>query len=151
MPAGRPSKLTPEMDFALAVRVAEEIAIRQSLAVIHAAADNGDKDAAAWLRGEGYIHVTNAPHRSFFVRYTNQFERHSTDARRWTKAVYKRDGFTCRECGQVGGRLNAHHVKSWAEFPDLRYELSNGVTLCEGCHARHHPHLGMFQRGKKRT
>jgi 5-methylcytosine-specific restriction endonuclease McrA len=54
----------------------------------------------------------------------------------WRKAVMSRDGFTCRRCGAKGCRLEAHHIKPYADFPSLRYVLSNGLTLCVPCHKR---------------
>lgn len=56
----------------------------------------------------------------------------------WRVSVYRRDDYTCRKCGARGVRLNAHHIKGYAMFPDLRYELSNGITLCEICHKKEH-------------
>lgn len=55
----------------------------------------------------------------------------------WTKAVKDRDGWRCRECGSTD-RLHSHHIKPWARFPDLRYEVSNGITLCHACHEAAH-------------
>ena len=49
-------------------------------------------------------------------------------------SVFKRDNFTCQKCGIVGRELNAHHIKPYAKYKELRYELSNGITLCEDCH-----------------
>jgi hypothetical protein len=56
----------------------------------------------------------------------------------WRTAVFTRDDYTCQDCDQIGGRLNAHHLKPWADYPELRYELSNGVTLCYECHKQRH-------------
>jgi len=56
----------------------------------------------------------------------------------WRKKIYERDDFTCQKCGEVGGNLNAHHIKSWAKHPDLRYIIENGITLCYGCHRQEH-------------
>jgi len=53
----------------------------------------------------------------------------------WRKKVYVRDGYTCKECG-ARKRLEAHHIKMWAHFPELRYEVSNGITLCKKCHGK---------------
>ena len=52
----------------------------------------------------------------------------------WRKSVFERDNYTCIKCGLIGGKLNADHIKPFALFPELRFELSNGQTLCEDCH-----------------
>jgi hypothetical protein len=58
---------------------------------------------------------------------------------RWRLSVYHRDGFICQRCGDARGRnLQAHHIIGWAQDPALRFELFNGVTLCEACHKRLH-------------
>lgn len=52
----------------------------------------------------------------------------------WRKSVYKKDDYTCQCCGQRGGILNAHHIKSFAKNKDIRYDVANGITLCKLCH-----------------
>lgn len=54
--------------------------------------------------------------------------------RLWRKQVFERDNYTCVICGQIGGDLQADHIKPWCEYPDLRYEIDNGRTLCKKCH-----------------
>ena len=68
--------------------------------------------------------------------------RNSPDYREWRKAVFERDDYTCQYCGERGGRLNAHHIKSWRNYEDLRYEVENGITLCEECHKKLHRENG---------
>ena len=59
----------------------------------------------------------------------------------WRTSVFERDNYTCQECGQVGGKLNAHHILPWAKHIAFRYELWNGITLCESCHKQEHKRL----------
>jgi len=54
--------------------------------------------------------------------------------REWRDAVYKRDNWTCQRCGQIGGRLQAHHIKPYKKYPELRHDIANGQTLCIACH-----------------
>jgi 5-methylcytosine-specific restriction endonuclease McrA len=58
-------------------------------------------------------------------------------------AVFNRDKHTCQKCKYHGPKLHAHHIKAWAEYPELRYDPSNGITLCHDCHHAEH-------RGKPR-
>ena len=62
---------------------------------------------------------------------------YSSQYKDWRKKVFERDNFTCQKCALHGskGYLTAHHKKSFSHYPKLRYELSNGVTLCESCHS----------------
>ena len=52
--------------------------------------------------------------------------------------LFRRDEYTCQECGQVGGKLNSHHIKSWIHFLESRYDINNGETLCLSCHYEAH-------------
>jgi predicted DNA-binding protein YlxM (UPF0122 family) len=62
----------------------------------------------------------------------------------WKNSVKRRDGFRCQMCGVDGlvecphcgtkPSLHVHHIKSWIHHPELRLDISNGVTLCEKCH-----------------
>lgn len=67
--------------------------------------------------------------------------RDSTEYKEWRQKVYTRDNFRCVKCGSKL-KLNAHHIKSWKYYPELRYELSNGITLCEKCHVQLHQKYG---------
>lgn len=59
---------------------------------------------------------------------------HQSDYILWRTAVFMRDDYTCQICGQHGGRLEADHIKPWALYPELRYAIDNGRTLCILCH-----------------
>lgn len=63
----------------------------------------------------------------------------------WRKAVYERENYACQECGSTN-KINAHHVKSWRSYIQLRFDVDNGQTLCEQCHKEKHPHLERLQK-----
>ncbi len=52
----------------------------------------------------------------------------------WRIKIFQRDNWTCCSCHLVGGKLNAHHIKSWKDYPKLRFDIDNGITCCEKCH-----------------
>ena len=54
--------------------------------------------------------------------------------KKWRQAVFERDDYTCQKCGKRGGFLEAHHVKEACNYPDLIYDVDNGICLCHECH-----------------
>jgi len=54
----------------------------------------------------------------------------------WSKAVRLRDG-SCTKCGSLEN-LEAHHIKSKSQDPELKLHIDNGITLCFKCHHEHH-------------
>lgn len=69
----------------------------------------------------------------------NRILRESVDYDIWRENVFKRDNYTCQKCGAKNGQgkaiyLNADHIKPWSKYPELRYVVSNGRTLCLDCH-----------------
>ena len=56
----------------------------------------------------------------------------------WQQAVLNRDRATCERCGITGIEMHAHHIKSYKDFPDLRFDVANGMTLCHRCHWAEH-------------
>lgn len=57
--------------------------------------------------------------------------------------VYLRDDYTCRKCGQRGGKLNVHHIKNFSSHKSLRTLITNGITLCLECHRKFHRKYGI--------
>ena len=63
-------------------------------------------------------------------------ERNDMAYKEWRKNVWLRDGFKCKiDNDDCFGRIEAHHILTWNQYTELRYEVNNGITLC---HA-HHP------------
>ena len=52
----------------------------------------------------------------------------------WREQVFQRDDYTCQLCGEKGIELHPHHIKQKCDFPDLIFEVANGITLCRDCH-----------------
>jgi hypothetical protein len=69
-------------------------------------------------------------------------ERNTGDYKHWIKSVFKRDKYTCQHCGRIGGKLNAHHIKPFAKYPELRLDVNNGITYCRQCHIDWHKKHG---------
>ena len=60
--------------------------------------------------------------------------RHTVEGELWRKNVMKRDSFMCQCCGSTKN-LNAHHLYNFVDHLDIRYDVTNGITLCERCHS----------------
>ena len=57
---------------------------------------------------------------------------------KWVNAVISRDKETCQHCGIKEVELHAHHIKSYKHHPEVRFDVSNGITLCYKCHWKVH-------------
>lgn len=70
------------------------------------------------------------------------------ESKKWRSDVFERDNWTCQTCGVRGAALEAHHIKPFyiirneynmKKVEDALgckelWEITNGVTLCKGCH-----------------
>lgn len=67
---------------------------------------------------------------------------------KWREKVFKRDNWTCQNCGKKSGNgesvvLHPHHIISVKQCVNtdninLIYQISNGITLCFDCHWDEH-------------
>ena len=60
--------------------------------------------------------------------------RGSRQYKQWRKLVFQKNNYTCWICNEVGGELHPHHLKRFSEYPELRFNVNNGLTLCDFCH-----------------
>ena len=78
----------------------------------------------------------------------NMQARNSWQAREWRKQSLERAQHKCEKCGVqdnqtceccgVRVKLHVHHVKSFAKFPELRFDPENSEVLCPKCHHKEH-------------
>lgn len=92
------------------------------------------KENGVWNKGlVGFMSGENHP--NWKGGYSQAYrDRRNGQYKEWRKSVFTRDNYTCQKCNKTGCYITAHHIKSFAYFPELRYELINGLTLCEPCH-----------------
>jgi hypothetical protein len=74
------------------------------------------------------------PHWKGGITPINLAIRASMEYKLWRRAVFARDKWTCIWCGQVRGNIEADHIKPFAFYPELRFAIDNGRTLCHNCH-----------------
>ena len=99
-----------------------------------------DDDVSALVYG-GFLKPIEDGHYQIVHWYENNGSgtakaRNTYDYRQWRKRIIQRDG-ACVICGSTD-KLEAHHIKPFADYPELRMDENNGITLCEKCHKRLH-------------
>ena len=92
------------------------------------------------LRGPRHPHWKGGHSKERQARYG------APEYRAFVAAVLERDAYTCQHCGAHNGQgenvvLQVHHVKPYADYPALAYDVNNGLSLCIHCHR--HAHAGM--------
>ncbi len=68
--------------------------------------------------------------------------RNSVEARLWREAVFARDNYTCQKTKIKGGKLRAHHIQNFFQYPELRFAIDNGITLSDEAHKEFHKRYG---------
>lgn len=75
---------------------------------------------------------------------TKDEPRFTQEYKDWRNQIFERDNYTCVWCGAVGGRLEADHIYPQAFFPEKRYQIDNGRTLCKECHKNTFTYLNPY-------
>jgi len=88
------------------------------------------------LRTLGLMVGDKCPNWKGGVTPENHKIRTSFGMKEWRRKVFARDNYTCQECGKTKCYIESHHIKSFAKYPELRFDLENGITLCLECHSK---------------
>jgi hypothetical protein len=93
------------------------------------------KGLIPWNKGKEFLAVKGSKNVNWKNGVTpiNEKIRKSLEYKLWRAAVFKRDNFTCIWCGRMG-KIHADHIKKFSDFPELRFAIDNGRTLCVDCH-----------------
>lgn len=94
------------------------------------------KGIIPWQKGKqgrgGYLHHNWKGG----ISTANEKIRKSFKYRIWRDEIFERDNYICQmpDCDKTERYLNAHHIKLFSKFPELRFDINNGITLCKKCH-----------------
>lgn len=59
----------------------------------------------------------------------------SPEYTKWREDIKKRDNHQCQWPGCLSRtQIQVHHIKTWANYPGMRFVTANGITLCRKCH-----------------
>jgi len=84
----------------------------------------------------------NSPNWKGGITPENVSIRHSIEYHLWREAVFARDNYICQKCQAGGEKLHAHHIQNFADYPEVRFAIDNGITLCKKCHKEFHDKYG---------
>ena len=96
------------------------------------------KNTVRYWKGKKRLHMLGDKHPMWQGGITpiNKIIRGSLEYKLWRTAVFERDNYQCIWGGKAhGSKLHADHIKSFAFYPELRFAIDNGRSLCEACHA----------------
>lgn len=104
---------------------------------------NRDKQLGSipWNKGKKMPEITGEKHylwvKDRSLLKDDHRDRNGQLHKEWSKQVKNRDGWKCRiSNGNCSGHVVAHHILSWRDYPELHYEINNGITLCQVHHPR---------------
>ena len=84
-----------------------------------------------------------------FIYNTDDPKRSLYKLSRINLKVFELADFTCLVCSKRGGKLHGHHLDNWKQYKDKRYDLTNIVCLCIGCHKAFHSEFGTQNNTKE--
>ena len=106
-------------------------------------------------RRKQYQDPTNHPNWQGGITPMNKYLRCKSKIKIWRELVFLRDKFTCQnlDCefcqNKQGILLNAHHIKPLAVYPEIRFDINNGITYCAEFHIKSGMHRGIQKENGK--
>lgn len=101
------------------------------------------KELASLRRKNNQFGSKNASYNPLLTSKDRIDRRISKNHREWSLKVKQKHNFTCVFCyDDTGHNLVSHHMYGYADYPKLRFDIDNGVCLCENCHKDFHKTCG---------
>ena len=102
-------------------------------------------DKCKWLHLRELKKWENSPFWKWGITKQNKLDRTRAIYLEWRQKIFERDNYTCKDCWIRSGNwkkvyLQAHHKKWFADYPENRYDVDNGINLCKDCHLLRHHH-----------
>lgn len=78
-------------------------------------------------------------YKKFGIVYNLSSKKYKYALMSWSRAVRKRDNYTCQICGKYNKEKTiAHHLIYRVILPLFSLNINNGITLCKECHLEIH-------------
>lgn len=115
----------------------------------------GQTNSGSFKEGDIRITKENNPNWNGGITPLNILLRKKSMWKIWREAVFLRDNFTCqnKNCklcnNKIGIMLHPHHIKPLSQFPELVFEIDNGITYCAEFHLKSGLHVGIKNMQRK--
>lgn len=97
----------------------------------------------------GNLFISGPPWNKESAQFKKEL-RNSNQYNIWRRAVLMRDNYTCVKCGEDRrSMMEVDHIKPFSLYPDLRFAIDNGRTLCINCHKKTASYGGAIKKWKK--
>lgn len=100
----------------------------------------GHKGLTTWNKDKPFLAIRGKNHWNWkggLSKRKRKDERNDSAYNCWVLSIKKRDNWKCKINNQdCSGYCMVHHILSWRDFPELRYNINNGITLCQAHHPR---------------
>jgi len=79
----------------------------------------------------------------------NTLIRQSKLGREWRQLIFEKYNYTCDISGKKGGKLQAHHLRSFDLNIESRFDIDNGICLSKEMHIEFHKAYGRGNNTKE--